>query len=283
MEKIALLTDSACDIDNETIRKYNINILPFKIIYKNREYTDKVDITPKEIYDNMKNEIPKSSQPAMEDIESVYRKLDLEHYTHVIAIVISSGLSGTYNAFKIISAKFLGIKTYIYDTKSTSVCEGIILKKCGALIKAGEKFDKIVHSIPEMKRKLHFFFVFGSLEYARKGGRIGKISGTIGELLDVKPIVSFDEEHGECFTYSKVRGRSRSLNKLVELGAEIIKGKKCDAYIVHGNVEEEAKKVTGMLLKNANIEKVHLIGQISAVVGVYSGPGTIGVCYSENE
>lgn len=283
MEKIALLTDSACDIDNETIRKYNINILPFKIIYKNREYTDKVDITPKEIYDNMKNEIPKSSQPAMEDIESVYRKLDLEHYTHVIAIVISSGLSGTYNAFKIISAKFLGIKTYIFDTKSTSVCEGIILKKCGALIKAGEKFDKIVHSIPEMKRKLHFFFVFGSLEYARKGGRIGKISGTIGELLDVKPIVSFDEEHGECFTYGKVRGRNRSLNKLVELGTEIIKGKKCDAYIVHGNVEDDAKKVNDMLLKNANIENVHLIGQISAVVGVYSGPGTIGVCYAENE
>ena len=283
MEKIALLTDSACDIDNETIRKYNINILPFKIIYKNREYTDKVDITPKEIYDNMKNEIPKSSQPAMEDIESVYRKLDLEHYTHVIAIVISSGLSGTYNAFKIISAKFLGIKTYIFDTKSTSVCEGIILKKCGALIKAGEKFDKIVHSIPEMKRKLHFFFVFGSLEYARKGGRIGKISGTIGELLDVKPIVSFDEEHGECFTYGKVRGRNRSLNKLVELGTEIIKGKKCDAYIVHGNVEDDAKKVNDMLLENANIENVHLIGQISAVVGVYSGPGTIGVCYAENE
>ena len=281
MEKIALLTDSACDIDNETIRKYNINILPFKIIYKNREYTDKVDITPKEIYDNMKNEIPKSSQPAMEDIESVYRKLDLEHYTHVIAIVISSGLSGTYNAFKIISAKFLGIKTYIFDTKSTSVCEGIILKKCGALIKAVEKFDKIVHSIPEMKRKLHFFF--GSLEYARKGGRIGKISGTIGELLDVKPIVSFDEEHGECFTYGKVRGRNRSLNKLVELGTEIIKGKKCDAYIVHGNVEDDAKKVNDMLLKNANIENVHLIGQISAVVGVYSGPGTIGVCYAENE
>ncbi len=283
MEKIALLTDSACDIDDETIRKYNINILPFKIIYKNREYTDKVDITPKEIYDNMKNEIPKSSQPAMEDIENVYRKLDLEHYTHVIAIVISSGLSGTYNAFKIISAKFLGIKTYIFDTKSTSVCEGIILKKCGALIKAGEKFDKIVHSIPEMKRKLHFFFVFGSLEYARKGGRIGKISGPIGELLDVKPIVSFDEEHGQCFTYGKVRGRSRSLNKLVELGAEIIKGKKCDAYIVHGNVEEEAKKVNDMLLENTNIENVHLIGQISAVVGVYSGPGTIGVCYAENE
>nr|WP_319488744.1 DegV family protein [uncultured Caproiciproducens sp.] len=281
MEKIALLTDSACDIDDETISKYDINILPFKIIYENREYTDKVDIAPKEIYEHMKCEIPKSSQPTMADIENIYKMLDKEHYTHVIAIVISSGLSGTYNAFKIISAKFSGIRTYIYDTKSTSVCEGIILKKCGALIKAGEKYEKIVQSIPDMKRKLHFFFVFGSLEYARKGGRIGKISGTIGELLDVKPIVSFDEEHGQCFTFGKVRGRMKSLNRLAELGTEILKGKKCDAYIVHGNVEEDAKKVIDMLRKKANIANVYLIGQISAVVGVYSGPGTIGVCYSE--
>lgn len=281
MEKIALITDSACDIDNETIGKYNIRILPFKIIYTKREYTDKVDITSKEIYDNMKYEIPKSSQPTMEDIEGVYKKLEAENYTHVIAIVISSGLSGTYNAFKIISEKFDRIRTYIYDTKSTSVCEGIILKKCGELIDAGKSFEEIVQSIPDMKRKLHFYFVFGTLEYARKGGRIGRISGTIGELLDIKPIVGFDEKYGQCFTYAKVRGKNKSLNKLVELGEEIVKGKKCDAYIVHGNVEEDAKKVYDMLLENANIEHVYLVGQISSIVGVYSGPGTIGVCYTE--
>lgn len=281
MEKIALITDSACDIDNETIGKYSIRILPFKIIYTKREYTDKVDITSKEIYDNMKYEIPKSSQPTMEDIEGVYKKLEAENYTHVIAIVISSGLSGTYNAFKIISEKFDRIRTYIYDTKSTSVCEGIILKKCGELIDAGKSFEEIVQSIPDMKRKLHFYFVFGTLEYARKGGRIGRISGTIGELLDIKPIVGFDEKYGQCFTYAKVRGKNKSLNKLVELGEEIVKGKKCDAYIVHGNVEEDAKKVYDMLLENANIEHVYLVGQISSIVGVYSGPGTIGVCYTE--
>lgn len=281
MEKIALITDSACDVDSEIIKKYNIRILPFKIIYKEKEYTDKVDITSEKIYENMKQEIPKSSQPSLEDIERVYHELESEHYTHVIAVVISSGLSGTYNAFEIISARFPGIKSYIYDTKSTSVCEGIILKKCGELIENGKSFDSIVKSIPEMKRKLHFFFVFGSLEYARKGGRIGKISGTIGELLDVKPIVSFDEEHGQCFTYGKIRGRTKSLNRLVELGQEIASGKKCDAYIVHGNVEEDAKNVHAMLLKNPSIKNVYLVGQISAVVGVYSGPGTIGVCYVE--
>ena len=281
MEKIALITDSACDIDDETIRKYNIRILPFKIIYKLREYTDKVDITSKEIYDNMKTEIPKSSLPAMADIEGVYKKLEEEHYTHVIAIVISSGLSGTYNAFKLMSERFVNIKSYIYDTKSTSVCEGILLKKCGELIEKGKSFIEIVQSIPEMKKRLHFFFVFGSLEYARKGGRIGRISGTIGELLDIKPIVGLDEELGQCFTYEKIRGRNKSLEKLADLGKETAKGIKCDAYIVHGNVEEDAKKVRDMLLQDPDIKNVYLVGQISAIVGVYSGPGTVGICFVE--
>lgn len=282
MEKIALITDSACDIDNETVIKYNIRILPFKIIYSDREYTDKIDITPEEIYDNMINEIPKSSLPAIEDIEAVYKSLVEEKYTHVIAVVISSGLSGTYNAFKLVSEQFPDIRSYVYDTKSTSVCEGIILKKCGECITAGKSFDEIVSCIPSMKNNMHFQFVFGTLEYAKKGGRIGRISGTIGEFLDIKPIVGFDEEYGQCFTYAKVRGRNKSLKKLVEIGKERTEMKNCDAYIVHGNSLEDATKVYESLKMLPGIKNVYLIGQISAIVGVYSGPGTIGVCYVEN-
>lgn len=281
MEKIALITDSACDIDSETVEKYGIRVLPFKIIYENREYTDKVDITPEEIYDNLKNEIPKSSLPAMEDMENMYEKLLKENYTHVIAVVISSGLSGTYNALRLVGGQYSKIKTFVYDTKSTSVCEGIILKQCGELIEKGKSFREIVEQIPEMKKKLHFFFVFGTLEYAKKGGRIGKISGTIGEFLDIKPIVGFDEEHGQCYTFAKVRGRNKSLNKLTEIGKETAELKKCDAYIVHGNSREDADRVCGMLQRIPGIENVYLTGQISAIVGVYSGPGTIGVCYVE--
>jgi DegV family protein with EDD domain len=156
MEKIALITDSACDIDDETIAEYRIQVLPFKIIYKNREYTDKVDITPQEIYSNMKTEIPKSSLPSMEDIEGLYKTLAEEKYTHVISINISSGISGTVNAVQLVSDHFPEIKTYLFDTKSTSVVQGILLKKCGELIRAGKSFDEITKHIPEMKRKLHF-------------------------------------------------------------------------------------------------------------------------------
>jgi EDD domain protein, DegV family len=281
MEKIALITDSACDIDEETIAKYQIYVLPFKIIYKNREYTDKVDISPQEIYGNMKVEIPKSSLPSMQDMEGLYQKLKEEKYTHIISINISSGISGTANAVKLISEQFPDIKTYLFDTKSTSVCEGIILKKCGELIKAGNSFDEITKEIPKMKQRLHFYFVFGTLEYAIKGGRIGKISGTIGDILDIKPIVGFDEEFGQCFTFEKIRGRKKSINRLIQLGEKITKDKKCDAYVIHGNVEEDALKICDRLRQNPDIKNVYLIGQISAIVGVYCGPGTVGVCYSE--
>ncbi len=281
MERIALITDSACDIDDETIRKYNIHVLPFRIIYKDREFTDGVDITPLEIYMNMKTEIPKSSQPSMEDIEKLYLKLESENYTHVISINISSGISGTVNGVELISKQFSSIETFLYDTKSTSVCQGILVKKCGEMIEKGMSFEKIIKAIPEMKMKIHLYFVFGTLEYAIKGGRIGKIPGTIGDVLNIKPIVSFDDEFGQCYTCEKVRGRMKSINRLIEFGEKFTPGSMCDAYVIHGNVEEEAHKMCDKLHRNPNIKNVYLIGQISAIVGVYCGPGTLGVCYSE--
>lgn len=279
MDKIALLTDSACDIDEDTIAEYNINILPFRIIYNDREYVDKIEITPEEVYDNMKREIPHSSLPSMDYMENTYKKLEDEGYTHVIAVVISSGLSGTYNALKLVGERHKKLITYIYDSKSTSVGEGVILKECGKLIHKGYSFDRIIHKIPEIKRSMHFFFVFGTLEYAKKGGRIGKLSGTIGELLDIKPIVYFDDSEGICHSYDKVRGRKRSLNRIVEIGRNFLEQGKCDVYIVHGNAEEDAKKVENMISTLKNINNIYMIGQISPIVGVYSGPGTVGVCY----
>lgn len=281
MEKIALITDSACDIDDETLRRYNIHVLPLKIIYKEREYTDGIDITPQEVYTNLKTEIPKSSQPSMEDIERLYKELERENYTHVISINISSGISGTVNGVKLVSKQFSKIKTFLYDTKTTSVCQGVILKKCGELMEKGMGFEEMVKAIPKMRKKVHLYFVFGTLEYAIKGGRIGKISGTIGDVLNIKPIVSFDEEFGQCYTCERIRGRMKSVNRLLELGEKLTAKNKCDAYVVHGNVEEEALKMCDRLRLNSNIKNVYLVGQISAIVGVYCGPGTLGVCYSE--
>ncbi len=280
MEKIALITDTTCDLDDEIIKKYNIHLLPFNIIYKDREYKDRFEITPREIYEGFEREVPTSSLPSMLDMERLYEKLAAEGYTHAIAITLSSGLSGIFNAMKLVSSEQEKIVTYLYDSKSISYGEGLMVMHCGDMIKSGKSFNEIVEELPRYNKKIHLFFVVGTLEYLKKGGRIGRLSGTLGELLHIKPIVSIDE-HGVYYSYDKVRGRKQSLSRLVEIADKMTENMKMKAYILHGNCEDEANKVTENLSKLTNIISAEMKGEISPVAGVHSGPGLIGLLLLE--
>ena len=101
LDKIALITDTTSDLRSDVTQKYSINVLPFRIIYSDREYLDNVDISPQEVYDNMKIEVPTSSLPSMKDMEELFLRLEEEGYTHAVAITLSTGLSGIYNAMKL--------------------------------------------------------------------------------------------------------------------------------------------------------------------------------------
>lgn len=283
MSRIALITDTTGDLPESTVTKYNIHVLPFRIIYKDREYKDKYEITPEEVYGNLEKEIPTSSFPALEDMENLFAKLEKEGYTHVIAVVLSSGLSGIYNGMKVASENFPNLTTYICDSQSISLGEGALAEEVAKLIADGKDFDFIVSEIPKIKKRIHLFFVVGTLEYLKRGGRIGKVSGTIAEMLNIKPIISVDNEDGKYFTYDKVRGRKQSLNRLVEIGTKFLDEKKCRIYVMHGDSEADAKKVFDILKQHPNAAESVLGGCISPVSGVHSGPGLVGLVIVELE
>ncbi|GCD09759.1 DegV family protein [Clostridium tagluense] len=281
MNKIALITDTTSDLSREVIEKYNINVLPFRIIYSDREYLDNVDITSQEVYANMEKEVPTSSLPSMKDMEELFLKLEEQGYTHAIAVTLSTGLSGIFNAMKLTSENHPGINTHICDSQSIALGEGLIVTECGRLIEEGKSFEEIVEAIPSIKERIHLYFLVGTLEYLKKGGRIGKVSGTIAELLNIKPIIAVDTD-GKYITCEKVRGRKQSLNKLVELTNNILDKKKCRVYIVHGDALEESKKVMESIRPHPNVISIEFGGYISPVSGVHSGPGLIGmVCIEE--
>ena len=281
MNKIALITDTTSDLSSGDIEKYNINVLPFRIIYSDREYFDNVDITPQEVYNNMSKEVPTSSLPSMKDMEELFLKLEEQGYTHAIAITLSTGLSGIFNAMKLTSENHPGINTYVCDSKSIALGEGLIVTECGKLIQEGKSFEEVVNAIPSIKKRIHLYFVVGTLEYLKKGGRIGKVAGTIAELLNIKPIITLDDEGKYC-TCEKVRGRKQSLNKLVELTNNILDKKKCRVYVVHGDAIEESQKVMEKISNHPNAISVEFGGYISPVSGVHSGPGLVGmVCIEE--
>lgn len=282
MEKIALITDTTADVPQEIVDKYNIHVLCFRIIYKDREYRDKLEITAKQVYDSLKTEIPTSSMPSLQDMEDLYDKLEKEGYTHAIAVTLSSGLSGIYNGLRLVSEGHPKIKSFVYDSKNISLGEGVLIVKCAELLESGKNFQQITDALPSIRDRVHTFFIVNTLEYLIKGGRIGKVAGTIGQLLNLKPIISIDAD-GKYYTYYKTRGRNQALNKMFEIAKKFTESKKCEVLMAHGNGEEDTLKLKAQVEKIPNVQSIIYGGCLSPVSGVHSGPGLVGIVFLEEE
>ncbi|MDT8716379.1 DegV family protein [Clostridium sp. 19966] len=279
MEKIAIITDTTSDLDDEFVSKNNISVLPFTISYSYGDFKDKFEITPMEVYKNLDKEIPKSSLPSIQDLENAIEKLKSEGYNRILIITISSGLSGFYNAANMVAESHTDIKIHAFDSKSLSAGEGYIVERCVELINKGTSFEEIISKLSDIRSGVKLFFIVGTLEYLIKGGRIGRVSGTIGEFLNIKPIISVGKEDGQYYQYAKVRGRKQSLNKIIEIGKEITKDCKKKIYILSGNAEEESISLCKEFEKLPNVISAEYRGNISATASMHSGPGLVGILF----
>ncbi|MGV8982974.1 DegV family protein [Clostridium sp.] len=275
MSKIALITDSTSDVDKEMIQKYDLKVLPLRIIYKDKEYIDRVTITPKEVYDNFVYEIPSTSLPSMQDMEDMYLKLEEEGYTQAIAVVISANLSGTYNTLRLVSENHPSIETCVFDSKSLTIGEAAIVEECGEMIKDGKSFEQIVEALPEIQSRVTVYYAVDTLKYLIKGGRIGKVSGTIGEILNIKPIISINND-GVYYTYAKAKGKKKAISKLVDIAKEALEHTPCKIWVMHGGAYEEVKAFSETIAALPNISRLSF-GEISPVAGVHTGPGLLGI------
>lgn len=279
MQKIALLTDSASDIPMNLIDEYNIKFVPFRIISSKNEYKDKIDIHPKDVYPLLEKEIPKTSLPSADDVEKLLCELENEGYTHVISINISSQLSGTANSIRLLLEDHPKLTSYVYDTKTLTIAEGSIVLAAAKMIKEGKNFEEIISSLPKFRDKTHCYFTLATLEYLKKGGRIGKVAGTIGELLNLKPIIVVGDD-GIYHTYAKIRGRKQAMNKLDQILDSYISNTKCNVWVMEGDSMEEAKKLYETLKTHHNINEIHL-GTIGPALSVHTGPGLFGIVIEE--
>ncbi|MEG0856495.1 MAG: DegV family protein [Terrisporobacter sp.] len=279
MQKIALLTDSACDLSLETLKENNINLLPLNIIYSYGEFEDKIGITPEEIYEKLSIEIPSTSLPSSQKINDILTKLEEEEYTHVIAITLSSSLSGTFNAIRLALEDHPKLISHIYDSKILAYPEGMIVLEVAKGIKEGLSFENIVNTIPEIKKKISGYFTLDTLEYLKKGGRIGKVAGTIGEMLNLKPIIGIDDD-GAYHTVCKARGKKQALSKLTDILKESLTKGKCNVYVLQAGSIEEGNSYLDSIKNLNNIAEIG-ISSISPALGVHTGPGLIGLAIQE--
>ena len=276
MRKTAIITDSSCDLSTKTLDQHNIHILPLRVIYNDREYLDKIDISPEELYSSLKHEHPSTSLPDIQYAESLINRLKNEGYSDFIFVCVSEVLSGTINCIRILMEDHPDINYQICDGKTVGFPIGAMALKIRELLDNNITFDKIKEVFPIIRENTRGYIAVNTLEFLVKGGRISALKGTLGEILSMKPIISSNDE-GRLFDFATIRGRKKSINKLKEVLGEYLASGPCKVWILHGDASEEASKFLDEVKDLKNITQISL-EVIGAAMGVHTGPGVIGFC-----
>lgn len=282
MKKIAVITDTSCDIPDSVAEKYGIYFLPMQVVYSYKAFRDRKDITIDYVYENLDNEIPRSSLPLTADVMELLEKLKREDFTHIIAITLSSALSGTYNALRNILDEYTDIfKFEIIDSKLISMAMGFSVIETAKIASMSGDFEEAIKKAKYVLERSRGYFTVDNIKYLVKGGRISNFEAALGKILDIRPIIGVDE-NGKYYAAGKIRGRKKSLQIMQELALKDVENKKNIKFAsMHGRSIEDAKKQYEIFasLENSSKEDNYIIN-VGPMMAGHSGPGTVGICVS---
>ena len=277
MEKIAILVDSGSDISRKLIEKLGIRVLPLKVIYGDKVYSDGVDIEPSTVYERFPDQIPTTSTPNFAEITEAAGALRDEGYDRILAVCISSGLSSTYQNICTALKEVQGVQVHAVDTKNISIGAGVLALYAATLIRKGLSFQEVCDKVEANVENSRIFYYMDTLDYLRAGGRIGRVTGVIGSLLNIKPIISCNRQ-GIYHTVAMIRGQKRGLKKLLDCVAEHYDAKR-EAFfaVMNGEAQETAKEVVAQLREHFPKGNIFMEKQINASLAVHTGPGLVGI------
>ncbi|HEY5525508.1 MAG TPA: DegV family protein, partial [Clostridium sp.] len=226
-----------------------------------------------------KLEIPTTSLPEYGDAQEVFENIIKDGYNKIIAINISSNLSGTFNLIRLVSEEFKrkGIQIYQFDTKNIAIGSGMYAISVANHLEEGKSYEETISLLESEYGNSKIFFCVETLEYLRKGGRIGRVASLIGAALGIKPIITCGEDGTYCIA-GKERGSMRCIRKALMLAKEFAsRGKKAEIMIMYSGNVLELEKIKDELEQLIPNCRVKIGGQISPVLGVHVGPGLIGI------
>lgn len=276
-KKVAILVDSGSDVPKSFAQEHRIFVAPLKIIYKDREYEDRLDITPEEIYARLGEEIPKTSLPSAERVKMLFDQIIAEGYNTVLVITISTGLSGTHNMIRMMAEEYKNLDVRLIDTKNIGIGSGMQAILAARMLKAGKTIDEIIIAVEESVAKSHVYFCLDTLEYLAKGGRIGLVAAVFGSLLKLRPVISCNKD-GIYETVAKVRGSAQALAKTISIAvSDAGRHARYAIAVAHGNALDVANKVMDEMKRLLPDSVEFIKTDVSPALSVHTGPGLIGV------
>ena len=278
--KIALVTDSTCDMSQELIDNYQINVLPININFGENHYLDKVTLQPEQFYNLLSetNDHPRTSQINENTFVNLYSHL-ASHYDSVIAIHLSDQLSGTFfssqKAAGKISAEFNKPIT-VLNSRNLSGSLGLIMLRAAQAIESGLSHDEIVSLAEKWIKNTRIFVSVKNLKYMVRGGRVSAAKGLIARILNINPIVSLDET-GKAVLFDKTFSQKANMEKVMSHVRKINNSKTIWNYIVlHANNKKSADWFSEKMEKLTSKKPVSVVN-ISPVIGANAGAGAASI------
>lgn len=274
--KTAIVTDSSCDLSDEQFREHQIEMISLRIVCQNAEYRDRTELNQEQLYEMLKTEVPKTSLPLPEDVSNLYDRLLADGVTDVVHLCISAGLSGTYNMVRMIAADYEGrMNIRVVDSGTLSIGLGMMVLAAAQALEAGEDPESAIQRAKTVRSTQLSMFIIRTLEFLRKGGRIGLVEGVVGSLLQIKPII-FVNNDGVYQTLSKARGYKAAVDTMVQETVARFGQAKINLAVVHGQALEDAQALMDKLKQVLNVATTY-IRPVSPVLAIHTGPGLLGV------
>ena len=270
---VRVVTDSTADIPQDLVKELGISVVPLTVQFGDKSFLDGVEITPDQFFQWLieSPQLPTTSQPSPGAFLDVYRGL-LEAEHQVVSIHISDKLSGTLNSVRQAKEQLGDVPLEIIDSRQAAISLGLVVIAAARAVKDGASYEETQSVARQALGQVQLFALLDTLEFLRKGGRIGKVRGFIGTLLHVRPIITVTD--GEVRSVISVRSRDQGIRYMLTLAEE--RFPLIQAAVFHSTTPDEAEEVADQLRPMVSDGNV-IIGRIGPVIGTHVGPGTVGI------
>jgi DegV family protein with EDD domain len=273
---IRIITDSSSDIPSQVAEQYGIDIVPLTIRFGDEEFVDRSTLTTAGFWDRLvtADRLPETAAPSAGLFEERYRTMANGGASGIVVITISSNLSATYQSAVIAAERLSGdVRIKVMDSRSVGMGLGLpVLEAAGYAVEGGG-FDDVATRAAGAIQSTKVIAALDTLEYLKRGGRIGNTQAFFGSLLNIKPLITLDD--GVVAPLGRVRTRTKAIAALEERMAAL--GPRIRAAAVFHGAAPDIESIIARMERHLDFRPI--VTLLGAVVGTHTGPGTVGIAY----
>ncbi len=274
---VRIVTDSTADIPSDVAKSLDITVVPLSVHFGAETFKDGLEINSDQFFEKLQRShtLPKTSQPSVGEFLDVYNRFTGDN---IVSIHVAQKLSGTLNSATVAAQQAGAERIAVVDSRLVSMGLGMVVTETAKKTKAGMGFKEASQYAEACIERVHCLLTLDTLEYLQKGGRIGKAQAFLGSTLGIRPVLSVKD--GEVHPVERLRTRAKAIERVLEMTSAIPKASRY--FVMHSAAQQDAEIVAKRLRDSFPGKEVG-IGKLGPVIGVYAGPGTVGIATLEAE